>query len=90
MATMYTKNGRPLQVGGSQVFGPTGQEVGQISGDKVFGPDGRYVGSIVGDRLIYRSTESAVVGSAHASSVSASTATAPAAAVADWGEEPEI
>lgn len=29
MASLYTKNGRPLTVSGSSVFGPNGNEIGR-------------------------------------------------------------
>ena len=56
MASLYTKEGRPLTVSGTSVFGPNGNEIGRIQGYKVFGPNGRYVGTITQDRLVYRST----------------------------------
>ena len=60
---LYTKNGRPLQVSGKNVHSRSGKIVGRIRGEKVFGTDGRYLGAIVGDRLVYRSTQSAVINS---------------------------
>jgi hypothetical protein len=90
MASLYTKNGRPLSVSGKSMFGPDGQEVGRISGSKVFGPNGRYVGTIVGDRLVYRSTDSASIGSSFASSRRAGSARANRAGSAIWGDEPNI
>jgi hypothetical protein len=52
--TLYTKNGRPLQVSGDKVYSRSGIIVGRIKGDKVYGTNGSYVGTIVRDRLVYR------------------------------------
>jgi len=90
MASLYTKNGRPLTVSGKSVFGPDGREVGRISGSKVFGPNGRYVGTIAGNRLVYRSTDSASIGSSYAPSRRAGSARANSAGGAIWGDEPRI
>jgi hypothetical protein len=61
--SLYTKNGRPLQTSGDIVYNRSGTVVGRISGSKVYGTNGRYVGTIDGDRLVYRSTDSASIGS---------------------------
>jgi hypothetical protein len=53
----------PLQVSGDNVHSRSGKIVGRIRGEKVFGTDGRYVGTIVENRLVYRSTQSAVISS---------------------------
>lgn len=79
---LYTKNGRPLQVSGNTVFSRSGIVVGRIKNGKVFGTDGRYVGTIDNDRLVYRSTDSASVGSPFAS--------ANRAGSGIWGDEPDI
>jgi len=88
--SLYTKNGRPLQVSGNTVYSRSGITIGRVSGSKVFGPNGQYVGTIVGDRLVYRSTDSAAVGSSRASSSRAGSAMANAAGSAVWGDEPDI
>jgi hypothetical protein len=49
MSQLYTKDGRPLQVSGADVYSRSGKHIGQIRGDTVFGADGRYVGTIVGE-----------------------------------------
>ena len=49
--SLYTKNGRPLQLSGDKVYSRSGRIIGRIKGDRVFGTDGRYVGTIVNDRL---------------------------------------
>lgn len=90
MASLYTKDGVPLTVQGNRVFNPSGQNFGSIQGDRVYGLDGSYRGTIVGDRLVYRSTDSASVGSASAASAGAASASAHAAASAIWGDEPDI
>jgi hypothetical protein len=87
---LYTKDGRPLQVSGETVYSRSGQPVGRIRGSKVFGTDGRYVGTIVGDRLVYRSTDSAAIGSPFAAANRAGTARANRAGSAIWGDEPNI
>lgn len=90
MNSLYTKNGRPLQVSGSNVFSRSGKHVGHISGNKIYGPNGRYAGTIVGDRVVYRTTDSATVGSPTAHAARAGTARANAAGSAIWGDEPHF
>jgi hypothetical protein len=90
MSQLYTKNGRPLQVSGSDVYSKSGQYIGQIRGDTVFGTDGRYGGTIVGDRVVYRGTESARMGSPSTRAGRAGSARANAAGSAVWGEEPDF
>lgn len=87
---LYTKDGRPLQVSGDKVYSSSGVIVGRIKGKKVFGPDGSYVGTIAGDRLVYRSTDSASIGSPFSSANRAGSANANRAGSATWGEEPNI
>ncbi|MBY5314196.1 hypothetical protein GR210_28685 [Rhizobium leguminosarum] len=87
---MYTKNGKPLQVFGGTIYSRSGKVVGRIKGSKVFGPDGRYVGTVVNDRLVYRSTDSAAIGSPFATASRAGMAKASSAGYATWGDEPDI
>jgi hypothetical protein len=87
---LYTKNGRPLQVSGDNIYGRSGTVVGRIRNGKVYGPDGRYVGTIIGKRLVYRSTQSAGVGSSFSVANRAGTARAARVASAAWGDEPDI
>lgn len=87
---LYTKNGRPLQVSGETVYSRSGTVVGRIRGNKVYGTDGRYVGTITGDRLVYRSTDSAGIGSSFAAANRAGSAKANRAGSAVWGDEPDI
>lgn len=90
MADLYTKNGRPLQRRGDDLFSRSGKQVGRIRARKVYGPDGRYAGTIDGDRVVYRSTDSAEVSSPYAPTQSAGTASANAAGSALWGDEPSF
>lgn len=87
---LYTKNGLPLQVFGNTVFSKSGKVVGRINGEKVFGTNGRYVGTIVKDRLVYRSTNSAAIGSSFSSANRAGSAKANRAGSGIWGDEPNI
>jgi len=87
---LYTKNGKPLQVSGSVVFSKSGVAFGKIRGNKVFGTDGRYVGTIVNDRLVYRSTDSASIGSPFAVVNRVGFIKANRAGAAIIGEEPRI
>ncbi len=38
--SLYTKNGRPLQLSGDIVYSRSGKVVGRINGHKVFGTNG--------------------------------------------------
>jgi sporulation protein YlmC with PRC-barrel domain len=88
--SLYTKNGRPLQVSGNTVYSRSGKVVGRISGDKVYGTDGRYVGTIVGDRLVKRSTDSAGISSPFVAINRVGSATINSVGSAMWGDEPDI
>lgn len=88
--SLYTKEGRPLQVSGDFVYSRNGSPVGRINGNKVFDPNGRYVGSIVADRLIYRFIESAAIGSPFVTASRVGSAAANAVGSAIWGDEPNI
>jgi hypothetical protein len=88
--SIYTKNGRPLQLRGDDVFTRSGKHVGRVSRGMVYGPDGRYVGTIVGDRLISRSIDSATISSPFAQRAGAGSAAAASAGSAEWGDEPDL
>ncbi len=88
--SLYTKNGRPLQLSGDTVYSRSGKVVGRVNGEKVYGTNGRYVGTIVGDRLVHRSTDSVGIGSPFAAANRAGSATANSAGSAIWGDEPNI
>lgn len=87
---MHTKNGKPLQVYDNTVYSRTGRVVGRINGNKVLSPTGRYVGTIDGARLVFRVTDSAVLGSPFVVGPRAGIAAANAAGAAIWGDEPDI
>lgn len=88
--SLYTKNGRPLQLSGNTIYSRSGKVVGRVNGGKVHGTNGRYVGTIVGDRLVHRSTDSTGIGSPFAAANCAGSATANSAGSAIWGDEPNI
>lgn len=88
--SLYTKNGRPLQVSGSTVYSRSGKVVGRIRGDKVYGPNGRYVGTITNGRLVYRSTDRAGVSSSFSAANRAGSARANKPRSAVSGQEPDI
>lgn len=90
MSQLYTKDGRLLQVSGSDVYSRSGKHIGQIRGYTIFGTDGRYAGTIVGDRVVYRSTDSARMGSPSARAGHAGSGLANAAGSPVWGEEPDF
>jgi hypothetical protein len=90
MADLYTKNGRPLHRERDDLFSRSGKHVARLSGNKAFSSRGRYVGTLVGDRLIYRSTDSAVIGSLFTPSLRAGYAMSNAVGTAEWGDEPPI
>jgi len=90
MANLYTKDGRPLTRRGDDLFSKSGAHVGRVSGDRVHAPDGRYAGTIVDDRVIYRSTDSAMVSSPFAQAAGAGSASAQAPSSAAWGDEPDF
>jgi len=87
---LCTKDGKPLQVSGNYVYSKSGKPVGRISGNKVFGTNGKYVGTIVSNRLVYRSTDSASVGSPFSIASRAGSASANQAGAAMSGDEPDI
>lgn len=88
--SLYTKYGRPLQESSDYIFSASGVPIGRRRGDKVFGPNGRYVGTIVGNRLVYRSTDTARIGSPFNVANRAPVARARAATSAIWGDEPQV
>lgn len=87
---LYTKNGRPLQVSGNSLYSGSGTYLGSISNGKVFDPSGRYAGTIDGDRVVYRSTDSAWMGSVSTSANRVGSAAANAVGSAIWGDEPNF
>lgn len=85
---LYTKNGRPLQVSGDALYSRSGTYLGSISNGKVYDPSGRYAGTVDSDRVVYRSSDSASVGSSTISGNRAGVASANVAGSALWGDEP--
>ena len=80
-----------MQLDGDRIFSRSGTYVGRLSGNRLFGPDGRYVATLDGNRLVFRSTESAHMGGAHARYANrAGSAAANSARSAMWGAEPDI
>jgi hypothetical protein len=90
VTTIYTKNGRPLSRHGDDLFARSGAHVARLRRDKAFDSSGKYVGTLVNDRLIYRSTDSASIGSTFIKSARVGSANANAVGSALWGEEPPI
>lgn len=90
MSSLYTKNGRPLQVSGDRVYSRFGTYLGRLRGDKVYDPNGSYAGTIVSNRVVYRSTGSATISSPSVSASRAGSAAANAAGSALWGDEPNF
>lgn len=88
MSDLYTKDGRPLQRSGDNLYSRSGHHLGRIRNGKVYDPSGRYAGTIVGDRVVYRGTDSATVASPSVSAGRAGTARANRAGSAIWGDEP--
>jgi hypothetical protein len=73
---------------GDDLFSCAGTHVARLEDKKAYGPDGRFVGTLVGNRLVYRSTDSATIGSVFARCVGAGTVPAGAASSIVHGEEP--
>lgn len=90
MTTIFTKEGRPLRRYGDDLFSESGTHVAKLKGDKAYRREGEYLGALVRNRLIYRSTDSAGVGSPFARRVGTPSAAARSAAIADWGDEAPI
>ena len=90
MSVIYTRDGVPLEIRGDAVFNPRGENFGYVQGDRVLGLDGQYRGSLVDGRLVHRSTDSAVLGSARAATAGSGSAHAHSAGSAIWGDEPDI
>jgi len=87
---IYTKEGRPLHRSGDNLFAASGTHVARLRGDRAYSPNGSYVGTLVNDRLIYRSTDSATIGSPFVQISRAGFAAANAVGTAAWGDEPPI
>ncbi|MGA2453363.1 MAG: hypothetical protein ABSG93_07560 [Solirubrobacteraceae bacterium] len=90
MATLYTKEGRPLRQDGDDLFARSGTHVARLRGKKAYDPSGQYVGTLVGNRLVYRAIDSASLGPVFATRLRAGTASAGAVGAAVLGDEPPI
>ncbi len=60
---LYTKNGRPLQLSGDQLFAQSGAYLGRLRNGRVYDPSGRYAGTLVGNRIVHRATDSTTISS---------------------------
>ncbi|MEO0366769.1 MAG: 4-fold beta flower protein [Pseudomonadota bacterium] len=87
---LYTKNGRPLKVIRDIVYSRSGKAVGRIRDKYVYGPNGRYAGTLIDNRVIYRSVDSARIGTPFAATSTVGFALANAVGVATWGDEPDF
>lgn len=88
VSDVYTKNGRPLQRSGDNLYSRSGRYLGRIRNGKVYDPGGNCAGTILDDRVVYRSTDSATIGSPSISADRVGTARANRVASAIWGDEP--
>lgn len=88
--TIFTKNGEPLGRSGDDLFDSSGRHVARLNGTKAFGPSGRYLATLAGDRLVFRSSDSAVIGSSFARRAASGSAHGRAAGSAIWGDEPNF
>lgn len=90
MTQLYTKNGRPLQRGGDQLWSGSGIYLGTIQGRYVFDTSGRYAGTIDGDRVVYRVVDSARIASPTIAAPRVGLAVVPAVPAAMLGDEPRF
>lgn len=90
MSQLYTKNGRPLQRSGDQLWSGSGTYLGTIRGKYVFNTSGQYAGTVDGDRVVYRAVDSARIASPTVAAPRAGLALAPAVPAAILGEEPQF
>lgn len=88
---MRTKNGRPLQVSGANVWTNNGGFLGRIVGEKVYDSNGRYVATIVNDVLVHRSSDGGSQVSAFVPPIDrVGTLQADSVGSAIWGDEPTL
>ncbi|SFS17008.1 hypothetical protein SAMN04487846_3424 [Microbacterium sp. cf046] len=90
MSRLYTRNGRPLQHSGGQLWAGSGTYVGTIRGKYVFDTSGQYAGTVDGDRVVYRAVDSARIASPTIAAPRVGLAVAPAVPAAILGEEPQF
>lgn len=90
MSQLYTKNGRPLQRVGDLLWSGSGTYLGAIQGRYVFSTSGQYAGTIDGDRVVYRTVDSARIGSPTIAAPRVGLAVVPAVPAAILGDEPNF
>ncbi len=90
MPQLYTKNVRPLQRDGNQLFAGSGTYLGTIQGRYVFDTSGQYAGTIDGDRVVYRTIDSARISSPTIVGPRVGPAVVNAVPAAILGEEPSF
>ena len=90
MSQLYTKNGRPLQRSGVQLWSGSGRYLGIIQGTYVFDTSGQYAGTIDGDRVVFRAVDSARIASPTISAPRVGLAVVPAVPAAILGDEPDF
>ncbi|PRB65658.1 hypothetical protein [Microbacterium sp. MYb45] len=90
MSHLYTKNGRPLQRAGGQLWSGSGTYLGVIQGRHVFDTTGQYAGTIDGDRVVYRAVDSARIASPSIAAPRVGLAVVPAVPAAVLGDEPNF
>ena len=90
MATIYTRDGEPINRSGNDLFDSSGLQVARMNGDKAFGPDGRYVATLVSGRLVYLHNDSANRTSSFLPRRVAGFSVARVAGIATYGDEPSF
>lgn len=88
MEILYTKQGRPLQRSGGQLWAKSGKYLGTIQGQYVFDTTGRYSGTIENDRVVYRSIDAANLGSPSVAAPAMPIAEINALPAPNLGDEP--
>jgi len=88
MDDLYTRGGRLLQLLGNNLHSRSGHYLGQVHNGKVFDRNGRYGGTLVGDRVVYRTVDSAAVGTASDAASCAASTHANRKGSGLWGVEP--
>jgi hypothetical protein len=90
MSQLNTKNGRPLQRVGGQLWSGSGRYLGVIQGKYVFDTTGQYAGTIDGDRVVYRSVDSARIAGPSVAAPRVGLAVVPAVPAVILGDEPDF
>lgn len=88
MEILHTKQGRPLQRSGGQLWAKSGKYLGTIQGQFVFDTTGRYCGTIESDRVAYRAIGDAILGSPSVAAPAAPIAEINALPTTILGDEP--